>query len=52
MNAKDAIIKDVVEIARNFNEKEVKALQAYIRALAAGQTPEEAQAAGDAVLKH
>ena len=51
MNVKDAIIKDVVEIARNFNEREVKALQAYIRALSNGKTPDEAQRAGDAILK-
>lgn len=49
MNVKDAIIKDVVEIARNFDKRELAALQAYIRALGNGKTPDEAFKAGEAV---
>lgn len=52
MNAKDQMIMEIVSIARNFNEREHEAMRAFIRALADGKTPEEAQAAGDAVLKN
>ena len=49
MNAKDKIT-EILNIARNFNERENEAVRAFIHALADGKTPEEAQAAGDAVL--
>ena len=52
MNTKDQLITEILSIARNFNEREHEAMRAFINALADGKTPDEAQAAGDAVLKH
>lgn len=49
MNAKDALIKDILEIAKGFNEMELSGLKAYILALTDGQSPEEAFKAGEAV---
>lgn len=50
MNAKDQLVMEILSIARNFNEREHEAMRAFIHALDDGKTPEEAKAAGDAVL--
>lgn len=50
MNERDQLVMEIVSIARNFNQKELNAMKAYIRALDDGKTPEEAWRAGDAVL--
>lgn len=49
MSIKDALIEDILEIARGFNEMELAGLKAYILALTDGQSPEEAFKAGEAV---
>lgn len=52
MSTKEQMIMEILNIARNFDEREHEAMRAFIRALDDGKTPEEAQAAGDAILKN
>lgn len=52
MSTKDQLITEILSIARNFNEREHEAMRAFIQAMADGKSPEEAQRAGDEVLKH